>query len=177
MLRFILIGCVAAVVVGLIAAWQRTASPDDRGWRQVRVGAMHKVGLWLGGGLSLLFVYIRLFVGSDRADAATQMMWLNLLIVGFAALWLGTAWSAITIRAAAVRWRGKRLRFRIGGSVQERGLADVDAVRPTALGRTQIVFDDGAILKIDPYAQGADQLLDRIEKSMTEQIEDQDGCR
>lgn len=165
MLRYALIGCVAAIVVGLLAAWQRTAPPDEKGWRQVKAGAMHLTGLWLGGGLWLLFVYVRLFVGSDRADAATQMMWLNLLIIGFAIMWLGTAYSALATRSRAVRWRGQRLHFRAGGVAQERTFGEVLAVRRSALGLSRIVFDDGLVLKVDANAQGAEQLLDLLERS------------
>ena len=177
MLRYALIGCVAAIVVGLLAAWQRTAPPDEKGWRPVRVGAMHLVGLWLGGGLWLLFVYVRLFVGSDRADAATQMMWLNLLIAGFAIMWLGTAYSAIATKAAAVRWRGQRLRYRAGGARQERTFGEVLAVRRSALGWARIVFDDGYVVKVDPHAQGAEQLLDLLERSRPDHADEPDHRR
>ena len=165
MLRSFLIGFAAAAVVALLAAWQRTTPPDDKGWRLVKGGAMHHVGLWLGGGLWLLFVYIRLFVGSDRADAATQMMWLNLLIVAFGVMWLGTACSVLRTRVNALRWRGRRIRFRLGGVPQERAFNDVLVVRRSALGWTRIVFDEGLVVKIDPHAQGAEQLLDLLEQS------------
>lgn len=165
MLRSLLIGFAAAAVVALLAAWQRTTPPDDKGWRSVKVGAMHHVGLWLGGGLWLLFAYIRLFVGSARADAATQMMWLNLLIVAFGVMWLGTAWSVLRTRANALRWRGQRLRFRVKGVPQERAFDEVLVVRRSALGWTRIVLHDGLVMKIDPHAQGAEQLLDLLERS------------
>ena len=165
MLRSFLIGFAAAAIVGLLAAWQRTTPPDDKGWRRVKVGAMHHVGLWLGGGLWLLFAYIRLFVGSDRADAATQMMWLNLLIAAFGVMWLGTAYSVIITRAVALRWRGQRLRFRLGGAPQECTFDDVLAVRRSALGWARIVFDEGLVVKVDPHARGAEQLLDLLAAS------------
>ena len=168
MLRYFLIGCAAAAVVALLAAWQRTTPPDDKGWRSVKVGVMHHVGLWLGGGLWLLFAYVRLFVGSDRADAATQMMWLNLLIAAFGIMWLGTAYSVLRTRANALRWRGQRLRFRSGGVAQERTFDDVLVVRRSALGWTRIVFDEGLVVKVDPHAQGAEQLLDLLAGSRPE---------
>lgn len=61
--------------------------------------------------------------------------------------------------------RGQRLRFRLKGVPHERAFDEVLVVRRSALGWTRIVFDEGLVVKIDPHAQGAEQLLDLVERS------------
>ncbi len=65
------------VSAGLVVAglgWLGHRAPERRhGWRQLEPSAMHWTGLVLGVGLVLLFLYVRLFVGSSRPDAEHQM--------------------------------------------------------------------------------------------------------
>ena len=62
------------------------APPDKTGWRSIKPSAMHWTGVLLGTGL-VLMNYVRVFVGSSRADAESRMNILTRLIVAFA---LGT---------------------------------------------------------------------------------------
>lgn len=157
-----------AGTTGALAAWAfarlglRT-SPDQRGWRHLRPGAMHWTGLILSAALVSLFLYVRLFVGSDRADAETQMMWLNLLIAGFGLGMVVSAWQMRQMVRTDAHWRGAKLKWRDeAGGEQVRGLDHVAAMRRPGFGRLAIAFKDGAVLRIDPYATGVAELCERI---------------
>jgi hypothetical protein len=65
---------VALVVVGALSSLSRRASVRRDGWRTLEPGALQWAGLVLGGGLFLVCLYVRLFVGSSRADAKHQRM-------------------------------------------------------------------------------------------------------
>jgi hypothetical protein len=102
-------------------------------------------------------------VGSARADAETQMTWLNLLIAGFAT---GIGVTVLQIRQllrTAARWRGSQLHWRDeAGHEQVRALDRVAGMHRPLFGRLAIAFEDGAVLRIDPYANGVHELWNRI---------------
>jgi hypothetical protein len=153
-------GLVGATVVALLAAIGTRSAPDKAGWRRLTPSAMHWTGLLLGTGLLVLMSYIRLFVGSIRADAETQMSILTGLIFAFALGTISVAVAMIAIRRQAVRWRGSHLFWRDGEQEQEAELSRVTRVGYNWLGRAVVGFDDGRRLAIDPYARGAQNLID-----------------
>ena len=166
-LRPIISGLVAAVVVAVLAALAGRAPPDKTGWRRIVPSGMHWTGIALGGGLVLLMSYVRLFVGSSRADAESQMTILTWLIVGLAAATIATALSMAAIRRRAVRWRGARLIYRRGGQEHEADPAAVTSIRNNLLGQTVLGFADGSVLRLDPYARGARELLEAAEERLS----------
>ena len=91
--RLVVFALAGAIVVLLTYLGARS-KPDQRGWRPVKAGAMHWFGVTLGGGLTGLFAYVWLFVGSSRADAEEQMAILFWLIVAFG---VGTIIVAVNI--------------------------------------------------------------------------------
>ncbi len=121
---------------------------------------MHWTGIGLGAGLTLLMAYIRLFVGSSRADGESQMAILAWLIVAFA---LGTAIVALSvalIRHRAVRWRGARIAWQGGGRGVTATLDTLATMRRDWLSYVALRFGDGTVLRIDLYARGARELIE-----------------
>ena len=167
-LRSIIIGLVAAVLVSVLTALAVRAPPDKAGWRRIAPSGMHWTGIVLGGGLVLLMSYVRLFVGSSRADAESQMTILTWLIAAFAVGTIAVALSMAAIGRRAVRWRGARLLYRQDGQEHEADIATVTAVRNTMLGQTELRFADGKVLLLDPYARGARELIEAAEERLAE---------
>lgn len=129
------------------------------GWKVVGPSGMHWFcfgGCWA---FSALITWVWLFVGSARHDAEMQMRYALLLIVVFGA---GAAWSGFYIahlKRMALRWRGTAIQWRERGRDIVQDMADFDAFRQPLGGRFQFRFRDGAILKLDPHAQNAGDLM------------------
>ena len=153
-------GAVMAAALGWLAS---AGSKQAAGWGKIRPGAMHWTGLVLSAGLAALMAYVVRFVGSSRADGATQMQILGWLTLLFAA---GAVLSLLQMRRivhAAISWRGGAVRFRAPGSGEtERPIAEIMSLEENRTGWFVATFGDGATLRIDPYARGADALLQRI---------------
>jgi hypothetical protein len=154
-------------VVGLSTAglsWLGYRAPERRhGWRRLEPSPMHWFGLVVGCGLVLLFLYVRLFVGSSRADAEHQMNILTGLIVAFAAGVLACGWAVVRLRRLGLEWRGSWLAWR--GHRGERvvqAIGDLRSVGRTPLGFIVFAFESGAIVKVDEHARGTVELLERI---------------
>lgn len=163
LLRPLLAGLGGAIGVALIGrvALRRTV-PDRLGWHNVRPGAMHWTALVLGAGLLALMVYVRLFVGSTRADAAFQMQVLSLMIACLGVMWAMTAWQVATILRSRLHWRDDALaREGPGGALEVHAMADVVSVRPSWTGTVIITLADGTALKLDQYATTVAALCER----------------
>ena len=155
-------GGVATSILSLLVA--RAKSPSDmRGWRHLKPSAMHWTGIGLGGGLCLLMAYVRLFIGSSRADAEKQMTILTWLIIVFGLLTIATAIAMHSIKRRGVRWRGTSLLFTGSSGTEQRNFDEVQQVRVNLIGQAVLVFADGSFLRIDPNASGASELLDLLE--------------
>lgn len=165
-LRPIIIGLVAAAMVTVLAALAVRASPDKAGWRRITPSAIHWTGILLGGGFVLLMIYVRLFVGSSRADAESQMTILTWLIALLGAGTIAVLLSMAAIVRQAVRWRGARLLYRRGGEEREADLATVRAIRNNWLGQAELHFASGRVLRLDPNARGARELIEAAEERM-----------
>lgn len=159
--RAVIVILAACVVAALVAA-SATSRPDRRGWRSITPSAMHWTALWLSAGLVGFMAYIYLFVGSTRPDGAQQMTFLFWLIVAFG---LGTIVSAVAIqlvRRGAVRWRGATITFAGHKGDETQQLADVVRLGGSLFGRVIVAFRDGTTLRLDPYASGAADLIEKI---------------
>ena len=153
---------IATAVLSLMVARSR-APADLRGWRYLRPGAMHWSAIGLGSGLCLLMVYVRLFVGSSRADAQTQMTILTGLILVFGLLTLATVIAVHGLWQRDVRWRGRRLAYRGRSGIEVRRFEEVVSVRLSSLGQAVLAFVDGKSLRIDLQATGTDELLELLQ--------------
>lgn len=170
--RAALIFILVSVVISGLALLGAKVTPDTRGWRSLKPSAMHWVGFGLSAGLSLFMAYIYLFVGSSRPDGPQQMRILFWLIVAFALGSLIASVCMFMIRRSAVRWRGWTLAFTGQHGPESRQLTDITSLRMTPLGRVLVQFKDGATLAIDPYASGAAELIERINRMLDPSVEE-----
>lgn len=153
---------VSAAILSLVVVRSRAAA-DRRGWRYLRPGVMHWSAIGLGSGLCLLMVYVRLFVGSSRSDAETQMTILSGLIVAFGLLTLATVIAVHGLWRSDVRWRGQTLAYRGRSGIEVRRFEEVASVRLSPLGQAVLGFADGTSLRIDLQARGTDELLQLLQ--------------
>ena len=123
---------------------------------------MHWTGLWLGTGLTVLFAYVWLFVGSSRADAESQMTILFCLILAFGTVTIGVGLQTWLITKRAVRWRGKTIRFTSRATAETREFGEIESANQTIWGSFTVEFRDGAVLKLDPNAKGAYELISAV---------------
>jgi hypothetical protein len=109
----------------------------------------------------MLWVYH--FVGSARADAATQMLILKFLIGAFAA---GVGIVFLTSFASELRWNDRSIeqrRLLFGAKTLQ--FADIVAGGMNPL--TQAIWiaaTDGTVIRFSPYANGAESLARTIFK-------------
>lgn len=133
------------------------------GWVQLRPGPLHWTGLVLATGLAGLMSYVGLFIGSARADAAQQMQVLWWLVAAFAIGAVVCLYQMWQIGASETLWRGGTVRFRgKTGAQLDRPIASIMSLNRSMGGWFVARFADGTELRIDPYARGADALLQRI---------------
>jgi hypothetical protein len=124
---------------------------------------MHWTGLTLSAGLAGLMAYVGAFIGSARADGQEQMQVLWWLMIAFAVGALFSLLQMHRIARAGIVWRGGKVQFNgASGTRTERQMADVMSLTRSASGWFVAMFDDGTMLWIDPYAKGAEALMDRI---------------
>lgn len=159
----LLAGLAGAVGVALLARFGVRAYPDREGWRHISPSQMHSFALWGSAAFAGLVLYVRLFVGSARADAETQMMWANLIIAGFALGALVSLWQIRRIRRSNVHWRGTTVRFiDAAGHEQVKPMTEVAAMDRRWTGTIAVIFEDGSILSLDQYATGVPELCQQI---------------
>lgn len=130
---------------------------------RLRPGAMHWTGLLLSAGLGGLIGQVVLDVGSSRADGATQMQIAGWMALAFAGGALLSLWHMRRIVRAKVCWREGIVRFRAAdGMVTERPITQIREQGQSPSGWFVAQFGDGAELRVDPYARGAETLIDHI---------------
>jgi hypothetical protein len=156
-----------AVYVGVtltLAALTYLQRPNPRvreGWHYLSPSAMEWFGLVGSFGLTLLLLWIYHFVGSARADAATQMIVLKLLILAFAT---GTALVFYTSFASELRWNDQTIEqrqpFRPAKTIRFADVVD-GGMNPWTQ-TIWVVGSDGTAIHFMPYANGAETLARTI---------------
>ena len=156
-------GLAGAAATGLLVHALFRPSPERHGWRRIAPSGMHWSGIVLGAGLVCLMLYVRLFVGSARADAENQMQILTWLILAFALCVLTGVATIRSVVRTDVRWRGTSLDYAgANGSRITKDLAQVVGMQRRWTGNILIGFADGDVLKLDGYASGVSDLCARI---------------
>jgi hypothetical protein len=156
----ILGGLLATLFIGWAGSRAQRVDADPAGWRTVRAGAAVWLPILISAALSLGLLSIYVFVGSSRADAASQMRICLGLAIAFAGGALAVAWSAF---ARALSWRGDELQVRplIGAPVAKR-FSELAEVQMRASGLFRLTFADGYAVSLSPYMLGAKQLLEAL---------------
>ena len=159
----IVAGVAGALAAGFVVRSLFPPPPERQGWRRIKPSGMHWSGVVGGSGLVCLMLYVRLFVGSGRADADFQMQMLSLLILAFAICVLVGAASIRTIIRADVRWRGASLDYAgPDGARVTKSLEQVVGMERRWTGHVFIGFADGDVLRLDGYADGVTELCSRV---------------
>lgn len=158
----IIVFLLAAMAVAALGAASAKSQPGPRGWRSITPSPMHWTGLWLSAALTGFMSYIYLFVGSSRPDGAHQMKVLFWLIVAFGSGAIISAIAIRLVRRSAIRWRGEKITFAVAMGEETRRLADVVRLEGTLIGSVMLGFRDGTTLRLDPYASGAAELIEKI---------------
>jgi hypothetical protein len=156
-------GLIGAATIGLLVRALFPPPPDRHGWHRIAPSGMHWAGVVGGGGIVCLLLYVRIFVGSARADAEFQMQALILLTLAFAlCVVIGVA-TIRTIVRDDVRWRGTSLDYAgPDGARIAKDLAQVVGMQRRWSGHVLIAFADGDVLKLDGYADNVTELCARI---------------
>lgn len=156
-------GLAGALASGLLVRALFRPLPERQGWRSLRPSGMHWIGIMVGTGFVCLMLYVRLFVGSARADAASQMQILTLLMLVFTLCVLIAVAQVRAIVRADVRWRGASLDYAASdGTRITKDLSQVVGMERRWTGHVLIAFADGDVLKLDGYADGVSDLCSRI---------------
>lgn len=152
-------GALAAAGTGHIAL---PPTIKRNGWGLVRPGAMHWAGLVLSAGLACLMIWVGLFTGSHRADAADQMRILWGLVTAFTVGAVFCLFQMRRLAQARLEWRGNVLRWHgREGRQMERSMSSVVALEQR-WGWILVRFADGLTLRLDPHARGSEALCRRI---------------
>lgn len=159
----IMLGAVATCIALLIAAIAVTPAATKTGWMQVRPGGMHWFSFYCSASLFALIAWVWIFVGSARSDAAFQMriaFWLSFTFG------IGAVYSGLLIRKlrkTALRMRGGQIAYvDADGCEATQSIEDFTAFRRRWRGDYQLLFNDGTVIALDPYAKNSDEFMGRL---------------
>lgn len=153
----------AAVTLALPAlAYLQKSTPRIRdGWQYLTPSAMEWFALLGCVAMTLLFLWVYYFVGSARADAASQMFILKILIVVFVA---GAGITFATSFAGELRWNDEAIEHRRPFAAPKT-IRFADIVRGGMNPLTQSIWvagSDGTVIRFSPYTNGAEALARTI---------------
>jgi len=160
-------GIAASILTPLILGWMADRTRDVEagrdGWRRIRPGSGLYGMIVACAGFDLLLWYIYFFVGSARADAEKQMLYLFILACAFLAATLWAIWSTFH---ESVEWQAKTIRVRSPrGSERTHQIDDLEAIDYSSLQSVFVLrFRDRRVVKVSPYMHGTRQLLQHIDR-------------
>lgn len=159
--ELLLIFAVVNLVFAVTGFFRRARAGRHDGWSFLTAGALDWFGIVLGTALTGLFLWILMFVGSARADAATQMFWLKVLIVGFSVMVIGCVYQAFLV---VTRWNDDRIeQHRMGFSSRAIRFDDIVGVTQSPHGM-KIESADGGHIEFAMYHNGAEELARTLER-------------
>jgi hypothetical protein len=159
--RPLIISTAAAVAVAALAHLQRPNPRLRDGWLYLTPSVMEWFALIGCFAFTALLLWIYYFVGSARADAATQMMVLKWLIAAFA---VGTGTVFFTSFASELRWNDDQIEqrrpFLLAKTIR---FADIVTGGTNPLTHTVwIAASDGTVIRFSHYSNGAEALARTI---------------
>lgn len=159
----IMLGGVATCILLLIIAIAATPMATKTGWMQIRPGGMHWFSFYGSAALFALIAWVWIFVGSERSDAVFQMriaFWLS-FIFGIGAVYSGLLIR--NLRKTALRMRGGQIAYvDTDGREATQSIKDFTAFRRRWRGDYQLLFNDGTVIALDPYAKNSDEFMGRL---------------
>jgi len=164
-------GLLVAGAAALFAQFGLERRKAPRGWRKVGPGPMLMAAALGCAALAGLMAYVRLFVGSARADAEQQMLILTFLVAAFAA---GAIYSCLIVRKVLkrdVRWQNGRLNYAdANGQRITRHFSEVAGIDPRPFRDLdcRLWFVDGTWLDVASIAENARDMLEAIAVSLEE---------
>ena len=157
-------GLLGASIAALLGYWslrnQKSARKNAEGWKALSPSGYLHFAFFGSLAFATLILWVRLFVGSSRPDAATQENIMVVLIVVFAsaALWLWWNYYAV-----GISWRGRMIRIHRGRRVTEYRLDQIASKR-FVVWRSEYVleFSDGRKVVFSPYMRGGKELAEKL---------------
>jgi hypothetical protein len=156
-----LIGGAAAAALGYWSLRsQKGAKRDQDNWRQLGTGWLLHFAFFGSVAFAGFMLWLYLFVGSARADAATQELFTVLLFIAFATASLWLLWHYYLV---SVHWRDAALRVRRLGRVHEYAASQIVRKRYVSWRSEYVLeFDDGRRIVFSPYARGGIELAEAL---------------
>ncbi len=159
--QYVIADVAATLALSGLTYFQKRVPQVREGWLYLSPSALEWFALASTFALTVLFLWVYYFVGSDREDADTQMFALQLLSVGFGA---GTGFVFLVSFASEVRWNGDCIEQRRPlRATKKIILSDI-----VASGLNQwthaiwIAAADGTVIRFSSYANGAEALARAI---------------
>ncbi len=156
-MRPLIIATVAALAVTAFTYLQKPNPRVREGWLYLTPSAMEWFALIGCFAFTALLLWIYHFVGSARADAATQMMVLKWLIAVFAA---GTGMVFFTSFASELRWNDHAIEQRrpfLTAKTMKFAEITTGGINPLTQS-IWIAASDGTVIRFSPYSNGAEAL-------------------
>jgi hypothetical protein len=151
-------GATHLICLILLAMLLRNTPPQAPAWRVVGPGGTHWFCFVGGWTFSALMTWVWPFVGLARRDAEEQRAYLLALIFAFGLGAVLSGFYVLRLRRMALRWRGRKLRWRVKGRDIAQDMADFESWRRSWSGFIQLRFRDGTTLNLDLYARSAEEL-------------------
>jgi hypothetical protein len=132
------------------------------GWMVLRPGGMHWFSFLGSAAMSALIGWVWIFVGSARSDAEFQMRvawWLS-FIFGAGAVYAGLL--VYRLRKLSLRMRGRTIAYDEDGRERRYAVEDFVAWRRRWRGDFQLLFKDGNVVALDPFARNSDEFMGRL---------------
>lgn len=152
-----LVGGGIATLLGYLTLRRQRAGRKVEGWTVLRPSGYEHFAFAIAAGFSLFMAYIYLFVGSARADAEEQEIYMLLLMGGFGAGGILVWWTSYALK---IRWREHEVEASRFGRTRRFDLREVVRVkRNDYLNSCTLVFRGGRKLSFSYYQHGAKELI------------------
>ena len=161
--RHVLSAVSTATLLCLISFLAYRSKSGAGGWNRVEPSPMYWGIFAVSACVFVLLGPIRISYDRSWPDADSQIAALNWLVIGLGGATVGLGYSIHRIRRLAVQWRGTWLSYRdAGGRRTVRNFLELVDIRRNVFGYFVLVFNDGDVLRLDPYARGTERMMEDI---------------